>query len=452
MNGRSPEENKVIGFLLSQDAKVLDELYKSPSSALAVYRLLPTLAQQWIARVAFLPKPLPIATLESWVNAKSTDLCQNATSLLSRLRLAHVQQKEFSLSPSFKQSIMSALTEGEFAVSAFEQWTGPTDKSRKSTQELEKKALERWECLLQYLALPSDQTQGMVSVEMRQILAAAGLTGEGTSDLEITSRGFQFLLMDRTTQIWTYVLQYLLFQSRMGKNVVELLALIFRLSFCVAGVAYKLENSWSSAVQDFVQHLRELGLVFMRKRKDGYFFATPLIAHLTSPEAAETKESGSAQGFIIVETNYRVYAYTDSTLQLAILSTFCEMIYRFANMSVGVLTRESVRRALHVGITADQIVGYLRSHVHPQSLGEAQLIPITVADQIRLWELERDRLRFHPAVLYSTFESEQDYSGLTNFSTKEGILLWNQDSSKLVVVTELGHNQVKQWWKMAKKN
>jgi transcription initiation factor TFIIH subunit 4 len=78
--------------------------------------------------------------------------------------------------------------------------------------------------------------------------------------------------------------------------------------------------------------------------------ATPLIAHLTSleggVEAQETVEGG--QGFIIVETNYRVYAYTDSTLQLAILSTFCEMLYRFADMSVGVLTRESVRRALQV--------------------------------------------------------------------------------------------------------
>lgn len=155
-------------------------------------------------------------------------------------------------------------------MSAFEQWRGATsEKNRKSCQDLERKALERWECLLQYLALPSDQTQGMVSEEMRKILAAAGLTGEGASNLEITSRGFQFLLMDRTAQIWTYVLQYLLYHARARKDIVELLALLFQLSFCAPGVAYKVEESWSDSVQEFVQHLRELGLIFMRKRKDG---------------------------------------------------------------------------------------------------------------------------------------------------------------------------------------
>jgi transcription initiation factor TFIIH subunit 4 len=53
----------------------------------------------------------------------------------------------------------------------------------------------------------------------------------------------------------------------------------------------------------------------------------------------EDDESGSNKdsdkGFVIVETNYRVYAYTESSLKLAILSTFCEMTYRFADMSVG---------------------------------------------------------------------------------------------------------------------
>lgn len=101
-------------------------------------------------------------------------------------------------------------------MSAFAQWTGPTDKSRKTIQDLEKKALERWEYLLQYLALPADQTQGTVSVELRKILAAAGLTGEGSADLEITSRGFQFLLMDRTSQIWTYILQVICFLYFVG--------------------------------------------------------------------------------------------------------------------------------------------------------------------------------------------------------------------------------------------
>jgi transcription initiation factor TFIIH subunit 4 len=32
--------------------------------------------------------------------------------------------------------------------------------------------------------------------------------------------------------------------------------------------------------------------------------------------------------YLIVETNYRVYAYTESSLQLALVGLFTEMLYR----------------------------------------------------------------------------------------------------------------------------
>lgn len=67
----------------------------------------------------------------------------------------------------------------------------------------------------------------------------------------------------------------------------------------------------------------------------------------------------------MVETNYRVYAYTDSNLQVALLALFTELLYRFPNLVVGVLTRDSVRQALRGGITAEQIISYLEQHAHP---------------------------------------------------------------------------------------
>ena len=32
--------------------------------------------------------------------------------------------------------------------------------------------------------------------------------------------------------------------------------------------------------------------------------------------------------YIVVETNYRIYAYTDSNLQIALLGLFTEILYR----------------------------------------------------------------------------------------------------------------------------
>jgi transcription initiation factor TFIIH subunit 4 len=34
------------------------------------------------------------------------------------------------------------------------------------------------------------------------------------------------------------------------------------------------------------------------------------------------------EGFLVVETNYRIYAYTNSDLQVALIGLFAEMLYR----------------------------------------------------------------------------------------------------------------------------
>jgi transcription initiation factor TFIIH subunit 4 len=34
------------------------------------------------------------------------------------------------------------------------------------------------------------------------------------------------------------------------------------------------------------------------------------------------------EGFLVVETNYRIYAYTNSDLQVALIGLFAELLYR----------------------------------------------------------------------------------------------------------------------------
>ncbi|KHJ77881.1 hypothetical protein OESDEN_22499, partial [Oesophagostomum dentatum] len=189
------------------------------------------------------------------------------------------------------------------------------------------------------------------------------------------------------------------------------------------------------------------------------FFLTPLLLNLCTG-ANDDENAGCVRriderrsGNIIVETNFRLYAYTSSSLQLAILSTFTEMTYRFNDMSVGILTRESVRRALQVGITAAQIISFLRANAHKQCLatgGPLNCLPVTVADQIRLWEDERKRLTFTEATLYSAFEGDSEFAGVRDFSLREGILLWADSEKKLVIVSDEGHEKVRAWWKANK--
>lgn len=122
----------------------------------------------------------------------------------------------------------------------------------------------------------------------------------------------------------------------------------------------------------------------------------------------------------MLETNYKLYAYTSNPLQIAVLGLFAHLKTRFANFVTGHITRESIRRGLANGITANQvrdrayrrramrvvdvsnarvtrqIVAYLASRAHPQMRvtagGEDKLLPTTVVDQIRLWEHEQRRI------------------------------------------------------------
>ena len=53
----------------------------------------------------------------------------------------------------------------------------------------------------------------------------------------------------------------------------------------------------------------------------------------------------AAEKFIIVETNFRVYAYTDNKLYIEILKLFVNPQIEFKDMFYGILTKESMERA-----------------------------------------------------------------------------------------------------------
>ena len=49
---------------------------------------------------------------------------------------------------------------------------------------------------------------------------------------------------------------------------------------------------------------------------------------------------------LVVESNYRVYAYDHTALVLDVLTLFTEIKYCLPNLAVCLLTRESVRKGL----------------------------------------------------------------------------------------------------------
>lgn len=147
------------------------------------------------------------------------------------------------------------------------------------------------------------------------------------------------------------------------------------------------------------------------------------------------------------------------------------MNYRFPKFVVGFITRDSVRAALKNGITAKQITHYLTMHAHPQTTSEKRstVIPSTIIDQIFLWEQERNRLSFRDGVLYSQFNSQPDFEALRKYANVSsflilttkillsycfqdlGVIIFENPSKRLLVVTPTGHEEVKRYWRRYKK-
>ncbi|XP_061086034.1 general transcription factor IIH subunit 4 [Conger conger] len=126
------------------------------------------------------------------------------------------------------------------------------------------------------------------------------------------------------------------------------------------------------------------------------------------------------------------------------------MLYRFSNVVVAQVTRESVQQAIANGITAQQIIHFLRTRAHPVMLKQTPVLPPTITDQIRLWELERDRLQFTEGVLYNQFLSQADFEVLRDRAQGLGVLVWQNAPHRVMVVTPHGHSEVKRFWKRQK--
>ena len=230
-------------------------------------------------------------------------------------------------------------------------------------------------------------------------------------------------------------------------DTVDVLSFLFMLGSLELGLSYSKTNLTPTQTQMLLD-LGDFGIVHQSSPSSPIFYPTRLATTLTSDTTglrssfSTAVSSSSDRGFIVIETNYRIYAYTSSTLQIAILQLFTRLQTRYPNMVAGKITRESIRRAVAMGITSDQIISYLTTHAHPQMQARhgGTIVPPTVVDQIRLWQLEGDRMKATVGFLFKDFNTREEYEALSRYSEEIGVLVWKSDRERKFFVTR--HEQV----------
>ncbi|KAF8963144.1 transcription factor Tfb2-domain-containing protein [Flammula alnicola] len=442
------QPHALLPFLHSQSQNTLTRLYQRPSSCLSIFRLLTPLERQIIMNLLWLESAIPASTMAAWVIREGRKLYEDALATLGHLNILPTSTGKLALNATFKSGFRQAITgggtSGSFGVPA------ERDDKRQpfDLDSLDAFALERWETILHYMVSsgsgqqPTKPSQGVLFLLQRSGLMASS----HNSVLQITSAGFQFLLHSPHDQLWDLLLQYLHLAEERQMDLVEVLGFIFMLSTMELGREYSTENL-SHTQKAMLEDLRDYGLIWQRKPSSRRFSPTRLATTLTSSSPPLPTSTGTAsgpqEGFIILETNYRVYAYTENPLQTAVLNLFVSLKYRFPNLVVGSITRDSVKKALMNGISADQIISYLNTHAHPQMRKNNPLLPVTVQDQIRLWELERNRLKSQEGYLYTAFASQADYEFVLKYAKELDAVLWESASKRCFFGSMDGHANIK---------
>lgn len=118
------------------------------------------------------------------------------------------------------------------------------DKHQQDIPSLDRYALKkRWETILHFMVGHRSAENDGIGKDTINVLVHSGLVKteeEGTSsDISemptITADGFQFLLLDTSSQVWYFILQYLDSVEKKGMNLAECLIFLFQLSYLTLG-------------------------------------------------------------------------------------------------------------------------------------------------------------------------------------------------------------------------
>jgi transcription initiation factor TFIIH subunit 4 len=152
-----------------------------------------------------------------------------------------------------------------------------------------------------------------------------------------------------------------------------------------------------------VQHsllkpFRSLGLLYYGRKDapDGYYFPTRVVLNFFG-----RSELFAAKGWILIDTNFKVTAYTDSDLHVALLKKFALITYQMPGFTSAYISPDSFRNALDHGTSLNDILNFLKTNL--SSLGDGT-IPSNVEHQFYVWQKQRDRIQVTPNCILRNFQ------------------------------------------------
>jgi Transcription factor Tfb2/Transcription factor Tfb2 (p52) C-terminal domain len=310
-------------------------------------------------------------------------------------------------------------------------------------------------------------TSKEASKSKRKALSFQEIMLLGKGSVYITPRGYEFLLQETKVQLWTFIHEYISTSASREIAVCDILGFLFELGFCKQGKGYAI-SGLTRTQQSLLKDFASFGLLHipLNQQPAGApsagphplvrFYPTSLaiaITHSNPQHLFHSPETSSSVSIVnlqlVVEKNFKLYAYTNVDLHVALLSLFTKVEARLPNMVVATLTRKSVMRAMEKGITAELIRSFLTSHAHrsiSEKLSGEAAIPENVLDQLFLWQNERHRIQYKRGILLHSFDEYSDeYEACSAFLLSKRGIVSRDDQRKCIVMKESCLEDFKTW-------
>mmetsp|Transcript_15129 Transcript_15129/g.48247 ORF Transcript_15129/g.48247 Transcript_15129/m.48247 type:complete len:451 (+) Transcript_15129:1-1353(+) len=441
----------VLRFARELDAVELARMYKNAWSVQVFFQALPPISQQYILRLSCVPVPVPVDLVDQWCHSDEAaqEKHREAILVLDQFRLLERTEAVKStgaratlrLVDDFRKSLQSAMGSGAKA---------PWEKARKKLaaagavvkppqlEVLDQHARGQWTDVLRVLvgAQVSSAFSGRLVVDLLLDAGFATIVRDrGTHRMQVLQSGWAFLLKPTHEQLRILLMHY--FRKKRAERWPgdAVLSVLFMLSFCVVGTGYP-RTALSELESRVLDDLAGMGLALYAD--DGLFYPTHLGVNVMFGGGTDAEQSMQ----LYVETNFRLYAYVKSSLDVHLLKTFAEIKSRLPQFVVARLCRESVHAAYEAGITPKQLISFLESYSHPNAKRRLSIVPEDVKDQLYLWERERHRIKSRKARLL-IFEQSKVYEAARHAARMSRALLWSSDAEKRIVVAEEGYREVK---------
>lgn len=412
----SKEYSNLLDFIIKRDEYVVLELLKDIDSCRTFIRLLSPLSQHFLFRMLMIQEPLELSIIRTWAPPGCERNLQQAFNQLSECHFFVLKQLSLEVGVQLHPDIRRVLLNGNSEKSDDSQYQSQFVKSEsfpfqtsspsifppreqvrltnleeipyKEPQELDDWSASQLDKILYWML----ELDSKIDPEMRQLLRKSHLI---EIDNTLTKEGHQFVLSDRRSQIWLIVRSYLSTFISSPPELILALKFILKLGSYQFTRGYHV-STLTSTQQELLAPFCSLGLILLDR---DFFFPTRVVLNFFGKEQLDKSE-----GWILIDTNFKITAYTSSPLHVALLKKFSYITYQMPGFTSAYISPVKLRDALDKGTSLEDILSFLRLNICTTK-GEGK-IPSDVEHQLLVWKSQRERITTTENCVMRTYTSE----------------------------------------------